>query len=175
MKIYTQFILLVLFCISCNTSEKSNTSKPHLPERLAQISTGIEVRHNKNIVYAERNSDDPKKHGLYVWKYETAIKNLRKEPLKVVEFGAYLLIDGKWTFKSIYKRPFNAQEFEDWYHCPKAILRPGATYIDNKNWSKGNQLSGHETRSLWYYIAEDNNGKKYKGIQEIITVGSLSK
>ncbi|WP_027418199.1 hypothetical protein [Crocinitomix catalasitica] len=120
-------------------------------------------------VYTELNEKDPEKRGKYKWHYETTVKSTN-EDLTIIEFGAYLLMNGNWEKTSIYDRPFNSEEFAKWYSCPNGELEKGVGYSDFNNWSKGDKLDSKTQETLWYYIGVNNVGKKFKGTAKIISI-----
>lgn len=146
--------------------------KQELPAKLQGIPDGINVSHNKQIVYAIKNQKDPKKYGKYKWQFETTVSSLSEE-LTITEFGAFVLSNGKWVQKSLYNRPFNSQEFAKWYSCEDAILQKGKSYTDHNNWSKANVLNGKKTLVLWYFIGKNKDEVEFKGIAQVITIGAL--
>ncbi|MDC1361944.1 hypothetical protein N8203_02430 [Crocinitomicaceae bacterium] len=178
MKSHLSILLLIAILISsCASNEKKvNQVKSTIvpfPKELINIPTGIEVNHSKEVVYAELNKKDPETRGKYKWHFETTVNSI-DEDLTITEFGAYVLIDGKWdNHATIYARPFNNEEFEKWYECPEGILTKKKKFTDFNNWSKGNNLDGKTRKTLWYFIGINSQGKKYKGTKEIITISKL--
>jgi hypothetical protein len=169
-------ILLTLSVLSVSCSldngEIMTSEDIELPKELMDLPIGIEVRHSKDKVYAEINTKDPEKRGKYKWHYSTSVKSLN-EGLTVVEFGAYVLTNGSWQHNTIYDRPFNKEEFAKWYSCLNGELIKGTEFTDLNNWSKGNNLDGDSAKSLWYFIGENKNGKRFRGTAEITSIHKL--
>ncbi|UKN03740.1 hypothetical protein K6119_09575 [Paracrocinitomix mangrovi] len=163
---FSALSVLLLLLFSCQSGPEK------YPDKLTSIPDGITVKHSKEYVYAEPNMEDPERYGKYKWHFTTSVSS-QKGDLQVIEFGAYFWEDEQWKFTSIYDRPYNAEEFERWYSCPNGMLISGKTYTDPNNWSKGNNLDGSKQLALWYVIAEDQNGEKYKGAAEVTNVYSL--
>ncbi len=156
-------LALVLSCIfSCKEKD--------LPELLMDMNEGLEVVHSKTEVFAEYNDNTSGDEEKYIWRYETSVST-DLPGLKITEFGVYFWnTKGEWEFKTIYNRPFNAEEFSEWYGCPDAILTPGTKFTDGNNWSKGDELGGKSARTMWYFIADNEEGERFYGAKEILTV-----
>ena len=122
------FILLLGILISSCTHSKHN-----LPKELKDFPVGIEVVHTPDKVYATDNTKDPGKRGEFQLQHSTSVKALY-EDLEITEFGAYLWNKDHWEMKTIYGRPFNANEFSKWYNCENGLLKKGCTYVDSDNW-----------------------------------------
>jgi hypothetical protein len=90
------------------------------------------------------------------------------DDVTIIEFGALVRQrpqSDSWALQTIYDRPFNAAEFADWYACPGALLRKGASCGDPSNYTDAERLQGFETR--WYFIGRTRAGKLVKG-EEIV-------
>jgi hypothetical protein len=179
-KLVPLFGIFVL--VSCSNSEKSDHSSEIesseidnveqssrvWPKKLASLPVGMEVRHNPAVVFATENTKDPEKWGTYQLQLTTSVVAL-EEDLEIIEFGGYLLEDDQWVFRSIYDRPFDKEEFIDWYNCPEGLLQKGVSYSDHDNWlAKTDNLSGQRIISLWYFIGKNKNGNKFVGASEVI-------
>ncbi len=170
--------ILTLGCTSEDAEEQKSGNdnvlySAPLPEELLGISNKLIVEHNADTIFATLNGKDPEKFGKYQLQFTTSVSS-PKDEVKITEFGAYLLENDEWVFKSIYDRPFNANEFEKWYQCPSAVLQIGVTYSDQDNWlAKTNTLDGRVIHSLWYFKGLENNGKEVIGISEIVGVLNL--
>lgn len=169
----TTGLLGILFSLllSCGSSNQKDIV---LPEKLAKIPTGIEVTHSKTNVYAIPNEKDPEKYGKYKWHFETTVSP-SNEDLTIIEFGTYLWNGQVWIFRTISGRPFNQEEFSKWYSCKNYLMKKGQAYTDHNNWSKADRLDGQKNRTLWYYIGINDEGQKFKGTAEIITINELEK
>lgn len=170
-KIIKSGILGIIFLILLNCALRI-PKDVQLPEKLKNITTGIEVTHSKNNVYAIPNKKDIDKYGKYKWHYETTV-SATNENLTIVEFGAYVWSGNKWVFNTIYNRPFNKEEFSKWYSCENAFIEKGQSFTDHNNWGKGDILDGKKSKTLWYFIGVNKSGEKFKGIAEIVTIGKL--
>jgi hypothetical protein len=167
-------LLVVFFLAFILFSCKSNNRENSIPDELKAIPNGIEVSHNKEVVYAELNKQDPESRGKYKWHYETTVKAIH-EDLTITEFGAYIWHKGEWQHRTIYDRAFNNEEFEKWYSAPGGKIIKGKEYTDPNNWNKGDVLDGKTTKSLWYFIGENDAGKTFKGTAEISSIHEMEK
>jgi hypothetical protein len=161
------FISTILLYTSCNNQAVVSSQ---LPAKISDIPIGIEVKHNKQRVLATINQKHSEK---YVWKYETSVKAIRQD-LKIIEFGGFIKESGKWIEKNITSRPFNSQEFEEWYNCRAAIAKKGIIYTDTNNWSKSTTLESESKITLWYFIGENSNKKRFVGFQSITIVNEVN-
>ncbi len=178
---YVSLWILIFCLIGCASEETTRQiidstatefSAP-LPSKLRQFEIGLDVEHHTDTVYASINTKDPEQRGKYQLQFTTTVST-NHQKIKIIEFGAYLLVNNEWTFKSIYNRPFNSEEFEKWYKCPDAILESGKSYRDTDNWlGKTNNLNGTTMNSLWYFLGETEKGKKLIGISEVIGIWKL--
>ncbi len=159
----------LLFLAGCSSKDQNDRS---LPKELQDIPVGLIVKHNRQIVYATYNDEDPDNYGRYKWPCETSVST-QHEGLRIVEFGAYIWVEDQWVFRSIYGRPFNQDEFSKWYSCENALLKKGQVFTDFNNWVKGDRLDSQETKSLWYFIGVNKKGEKFKGTAEITIVGEF--
>lgn len=193
--IIKQFLFLLLFsislssCVSNDTNENkarfvnveklNNDRKSYvriqdnqkLPNKVTSLPVGIRVKHSKRKAFAELNTSHPQRGGTYRWNYATSVTPL-VDSLTIIEFGAFILEDGKWVERTIYGRPFNGDEFEQWYKCKNALLIKGRKYFDKNNWTSANDINAG-SKSLWYYIGVDKNKKKYVGYAVIKTIAKL--
>jgi hypothetical protein len=160
-------ILSILF--SCSSA---NQGEIKLPKKIESLPVGIEVKHNLKQVYASTNEDYPTRGGKYKWKYKTSVKALT-EDLKIVEFGGFILEENKWVEKNIERRPFNNQEFQEWYKCPDGMLKTGLNFTDSNNWGTSNEITDIDAKTLWYYIGINSENKKFVGYGEIEMIGEL--
>ncbi len=97
----------------------------------------------------------------------TGSHNWKKESFDLIT-KPIILEDGVWIERSIYDRPFNRGEFEDWYDCPSGKLTVGETYIDDHNYTASNGLVTKSERTLWYYIGVNTDGDKFVGYQDVM-------
>ena len=133
-------------------------SKKKLDE-LAAIPEGLRVTHRPNPVAARPGGRSGAK---YTWLHSTAVESVGPEAT-ITEFGAFTWdwIKNRWVFGTIYGRPFNADEFAEWYNCPGAKLGENFVAIDRTNYSGGDALT--RSRTLWYFVAETVHGGSIKG------------
>lgn len=128
---------------------------------------GIEVVHSPDKVLAVQGG----RSGFeYTWLHKTTIRS-KKESLKIVEFGSFAEVSGKWVFSTYTGEPFSPDDFEEWYSCPGAILEGEKPFTDPNNWSGAVNL--HESASLWYYIGVDSSGKKYRGSGKVENLAQI--
>ncbi len=152
-----------LVCLfSFHLSAQSYDTIP-LPEKIRDLPDGIKVTHHPNPVYASLDENEP---DIYFWKHDTQVSTLVGE-LQVVEFGAYLLGKEGWFLRA----SMTPRQFKNWFEAKKARLQPEQIYVFEKNWRRDTRLYGGT--ALWYVIAEDRQGKKFRGYSIIETVGEL--
>ena len=127
----------------------------------------IEVLHSPNPVKAMKGGRSKR---AYTWLYETRVRTLGR-PLKIVEFGAFSAVEGKWVLANLTGKPFTTAEFAKWYECPGGRLVPGQVFSDAKNWGGGDRLENQ--RALWFFVGIDESGKRYRGTAMITQLGEL--
>ena len=92
--------------------------------------------------------------------------------VRITEFGAFVWREGKWAQAGSFTgRPYNAQDFAEWYSCPNAVLEPKKTYVDPTNWSSDPELRSGRMRS--YFIGVDEKGRRVKGEAVIELKGEI--
>ena len=134
---------------------------------LNDLPVGIEVVHAPNPVKAQLRG---RSGSTYTWLHDTRGKSTIGD-LTVTEFGAFSWHNNAWHFGTIYDRPFNAEEFEEWYSCPDAVLEVDTVYTDPNNYTGSDHLRASKTK--WYYIGQDASGKRYKGEAVVDHVAEL--
>jgi hypothetical protein len=127
---------------------------------------GIEVTHTPDKVYAEEGGGRSGRR--YTWLHKTSVRS-KVGDLSIVEFGAFLLDRGKWSFGTATGEPFTPADFAEWYSCPNAELVDGATFTDPLNWAGAEVL--RESSGLWYFIAENSKGERFKGVSQVYSLG----
>ncbi len=138
----------------------SNKSRV-LPDKLRELPVGILMWHNPNPCYPELID------GTYYWKHTTSATTINKE-LKVIECGSFIWYnENGWQANM----NFSPEEFAEAFNCPKALLKNKQTFTYQKNWRYGKQAYGGD--ALWYIIAIDSNGKRYKGYAIIETESTV--
>jgi len=134
-----------------------------LPEMLRQIPDGIVVWDSPNPSYPEPDSANPK---AYVWRHDTHAM-ATKEDLTVVAAGSFIWYSEAGWQANISLSP---AELAENFHCPNAMLKAGKTYIyRNNNRTAPNEKQLYGGDALWYVIAIDKEGKRYKGITLVET------
>lgn len=87
-------------------------------------------------------------------------------------YGMAIWHKGRWFYRitrvntRLWWWPLNAttfgpQEFATAFGCPHAKLELDKKYTDEDNWAGHGRLES--VRQRWFFIAKDENGKKYKG------------
>ncbi len=155
-------LLPILFLVACEqknrptpATEPSNKVEDTeadrlLPKLLRGLPVGLVGAHDPNPVNAVFED------GMYVWKHNTTIRSLVGD-VKLVEFGSFV-----WTDEGWYHRLADTpQNFETNYNCPGAKLKANVIYSDPASWRRQETLAGGD--ALWYYIVEDDKGKRWKG------------
>ena len=104
--------------------------------------------------------------------YRTTVRAI-DDDVRIFEFGAFGWHNGKWYFSTIYNRPFNAEEFAEWYSCPNATVSKAKSCNDPKNYSVGDQLSS--VRSKWYFIGTNTKVQKVKGEAVVESLAKVGK
>lgn len=132
-----------------------------LPKKLRGIPVGMSGSHDPNPVSAVYEN------GMYIWKHNTSIQSLSGD-LKLVEYGSFVWTDDDWYLRVT----MSPEEFAQTYNCPGAILKAGIIYTDPSSWRHDKELVGGD--AMWYYIAEDKNGNRFKGTILIETEASLA-
>ena len=125
------------------------------------LTEGIEVLHSPEKVLATKGGGSGFE---YTWAHKTSVRSLVGD-LTVVEFGCFAEDRGKWIFSTYTGEAFTADDFEEWYSCPKAVLVESMTFTDPSNWTGAVNL--HESASLWYYIGVSSSGEKYRGVGKV--------
>ena len=129
--------------------------KPITPEELDELPVGIKVVHDPKTALATLTGKSERRL-KYTWWYKTTVSATDGD-VTVTEFGGFTWRDGKW----VAGRPFTAEEFAEWYKCPKAALKKGEAVEDPTNWSTDAELRAGKTR--WYFVGTDSKGKRVKG------------
>jgi hypothetical protein len=129
--------------------------KPITPEELDKLPEGIKVVHEPKAALATLTGKSERRLN-YTWWYKTTVSATDAE-VTIVEFGGFMWHDGKW----VNAKPYTAEEFAEWYKCPKALLKKGESYSDPTNWSTDAELRAGKTR--WYFVGVDSKGKRVKG------------
>lgn len=88
---------------------------------LDSLEEGLRVIHLPNPCAAQRGRPSGQK---FTWLHATSVEALF-EDVQITEFGAFGwdVFDERWHFGTIYDRPFNGEEFAEWYQCRGAMIR----------------------------------------------------
>jgi hypothetical protein len=129
-------------------------------EELDKLPTGIKVVHKPKTALATLTGKSERR-GKYTWWFKTTVSAIDAD-VTIEEFGALTWWDGKWVNGGTFTgKPYAAEEFAEWYKCPKAVLRKGKAFSDPTNWSSANELQALKLR--WYFVGVDADGKRVKG------------
>ncbi|MFH2096737.1 MAG: hypothetical protein ABIJ16_13595 [Bacteroidota bacterium] len=195
-KIFFYIILSGLFIVnySCESAiQKADSDKTSeevllllnedtslIPEVIKGISVGIEVWNDPDTIYARISEKDTSK---YIWKHTTTVKALYSN-VQILEFGTCNYKNGQWVLGNFTKKPFTADEFENWYFiksnkdiiswepCKGGYLKKGQEYIDPSNWSVTNRELISRS-GLWYFVGVEDGGRKVMGYGRYITMPAL--
>jgi len=86
--------------------------------------------------------------------YSTTLKNISKQKIRVLSFGAYVKADRGWELNTISGRRFSAEEFRAWYGLgTREWLLAGESVSDPHNYGGG--------PVIWAYDCETENGKRF--------------
>jgi len=158
-KIFILIAFVSFLFFSCNNQG--------LPEKIQNLPRDLIIKHTPSELYAEKDSTT----GYYYWRHKTSVTSPNCDA-KIIEFGAYNYKKGKWVLGNITHKPYGPERFEIWYSkqnpdsswefCKNAELKKGITYTDISNYSIKN-VNLVERNGLWYYIAENSEGKLIMG------------
>ncbi len=125
-------------------------------DELDKLPVGIKVVHEPKTAMATLTGKSERR-SKFTWWYKTTV-SATEGCITIVEFGGFVWRDGKWADGG---KPFTAEEFADWYKCPKSVLNKGESFSDPTNWSSEPELAAGKTR--WYFVGVDAKGKRVKG------------
>ncbi|MET1260251.1 hypothetical protein ABV409_12960 [Flagellimonas sp. DF-77] len=134
------------------------------PDKLKQLPVALTLYHTPNPDHPEPSDSD----GVaYEWVHETCITPLRSD-LQIVEVGSFI-----WTKANgwIQNMELGKREFKKRFGATASKLIKGKTYCYPKNTRLGNELFAGD--ALWYVLAEDQEGQRYKGVGIIETEATL--
>jgi hypothetical protein len=156
---FAGLLLGVLVCCTGQARDQAGAAKPTAFDALKQLPVGLKVVHTPNPVRASLSAASQVRK-KYTWWYETAVTATDAD-VTIVEFGSYVWQNDRWAFSNFSGKPFSAKEFAEWYACPGALIKKGASCADQTNWGSAAELvSG---KALWYFIGVDNEGRRVKG------------
>ena len=142
---------------------KPGASQRSLDEVRA-LPEGLRVGHAPSVVAATHNGRE------FIWTFQTSVEAMDTE-LRIVEYGAFSLVRGKWSPANGGELPFGPQQFADEFGCTDGRLTPGRAFRNPQNSHRSSQL--RSSRQLWYVIGKDDAGKLYRGEAEIELRGTL--
>lgn len=107
----------------------------------------------------------------YIWAFETRVTNRAPVRVQVTSFTSLYRYDDEWIPQG---SAFGTKEFTEWYTDGDTVedgwIQPGETAIDARNWNRGGPAS---PRTMWRYVAKDEEGREYVGAQEVEIVPGL--
>ncbi|MEM6806098.1 MAG: hypothetical protein AAF696_32170 [Bacteroidota bacterium] len=154
----------ILLSPQLRAQEQAWTDKTRvLPDVLREVPEEIFIKHSPNPNYPEPSTPGDKTKYKYVWRHSTSVISMDLE-LRVKFAGSYIWYNADGWKKNVF---YNKKQFAKQFNCPKGILKKGITYTFEKNYRWGDKPYGGD--ALWYVIAEDENGKLYKGMSILET------
>lgn len=162
MDMRTSFLSFLLFVslVSVQAQHEWTDKSRVLPDNLRRLPVGLTLWHNPNPVYPVLEGE------VYVWRHSTSIR-AEVADLEVVECGSYIwYAPAGWQANMLLSK----RDFIKRFNCRKGILQQGQAYTWPENNRYGKQAYGGD--SLWYIIAQDSTGKRYKGIGIVETEGT---
>src|SRR5262245_61381390 len=133
----------VLACVAGGTVAQeleTTTAGDSRFQELNALPEGLRVAHTPNPVGAQRGGPSG---FAYTWLYKTTVGSLRG-PITIEEFGCFTLQQGQWRLSTVTGRPFTSTDFAQWYGCPEAVVAPGRSCADTRNWT-GYQRLGSDS------------------------------
>lgn len=86
--------------------------------------------------------------------YSTRLVNISKERVRILRFGGYSFMNGKWKLHTINGGYFSAEQFRAWYGLGDSEwMMPGAAVEDPENYGG--------PHAVWAYFCETESGKKF--------------
>jgi hypothetical protein len=129
-------------------------------EELDKLPTGIKVVHKPKTALATLTGKSERR-AKYTWWYKTTVSAIDAD-VTIEEFGAFVWLDGECVNGGTFTgKPYAAEEFAEWYKCPKAVLKKGKAYSDATNWSSAPELQAMKMR--WYFVGINSQGRRVKG------------
>jgi uncharacterized protein (TIGR03067 family) len=158
--VVASLVSAVFFSNSASALSQPGDAKSITAEELDKLPDGIKVVHEPNVALATLTGKSERRL-KYTWWYKTTV-SARTGDVTILEFGALSWQDDQWVAgATITGKPYTANEFADWYKCPKAALKKGKSYSDPTNWSTDQELRAGKIR--WYYLGIDDKGRRVKG------------
>ena len=128
---------------------------------LESLPVGLSVVHTPNPATAV---EDSTAYYRFTWNYSTSVQSTSGE-VTIVDFGTLSRVGDQWIFANYNGKPFGSTEFAKWYGCESAVVREGVPCTDPSNWTGSGCLGN--LNSLWYFIGEDQAGRRVQGSAEI--------
>ena len=156
------FILLLSSC-QLSSQEAWPDKTRVLPELLRKVPVALYIQHDPNPNYPELNDTGRNTDMKFVWKHQTTVCAPQKD-LTVIKAGSFIWYDTSGWKENV---QYNKKDFKKKFECPKGKIEAGACYTFKENYRWGSNPYGGD--ALWYVLAEDKEGKLYKGIGLIET------
>lgn len=170
--VFRILMTLSLICAfgSVSTAQEAWTDKTRiLPDLLRQVPVALYIQHSPNPNYPEINETGSNKKLDYVWKHATTVCSPIQD-LEIVKAGSFIWYDETGWKENV---QYNQKDFIKNFECNSGRLEKGGCYTFEKNYRWGSNLYGGD--ALWYVLAEDKQGKLYKGMAIIETESELLK
>ncbi len=162
-----KYIFLALFAVQMARAQDTWTDRSRIyPDRLRYIPTGLILYHSPSPNYPEETNTP--EGPAFKWEHDTCVRAL-EEGLRLIEAGSFIWMEDRGWYpnmnfsKSQTRRVFGI----------RGKLEKSATYCFEGNTRYGNQRFAGD--ALWYVIAEDADGKRYKGVGIIETEENIQK
>jgi hypothetical protein len=167
-------VILVIACLAyAHYRTKQRQLQQQLDPKAVEIDAlpaGIEVTHSPSAAKATLGGPGQSK---YKWVYETSVRST-VGPLKIIEFGAFVSVRGKWIFSTFTHKPFTGDDFASWYNCPRSLLTQDTSFADHHNWGANDVMPKEPLVTRWYYVGVDSSGKRFKGDAVVEELPELS-
>jgi hypothetical protein len=156
------FTISLAALAGCTGASSTSPSGAAVFAELDSLPVGLEVIHSPNNVSAPVGPLD--EGWQFRWDFRTEVRAIDR-PLTVVYFGIAAWNGKKWILPAntqLYNSGVLRQsDFIEWYHCPGARIAPGKPAVDPENWAGSRTRTSF--RQKWFFIAEDDRKKRYKG------------
>ncbi len=166
-KRFLLFSVLIIQGLSIQAQDAWTDKTRVLPDLLRQVPVGLYIQHSPNPNYPELNDTGTNEEWRYVWKHSTTVCSPNQD-LKIVKTGSFIWYDETGWKENV---NYNKKDFQKKFDCKKGLLEKGSCYTFEKNYRWGSNLYGGD--ALWYVLAEDAEGKVYKGMALLETESEL--
>lgn len=157
MRFLILFLSISFFSSQLHAQDAWTDRSRILPDLLRKVPVGLTLWHGPNPVYPTYEE------GRYIWQHSTSVR-AEVADLTIVASGSFIWYgEAGW----IANMDLTTRQFAKSFDCPKGRLKQGQTYTFEANNRYGKEAFGGD--ALWYVIAEDKNGKRYKGMGLIET------